>query len=117
MCGCLFRDYLITFLRLKKVSQEESVSKSILPAGDTSKMNSSNKSSTNHPTITRKNSRFSQITVDPMVFASQQKPVVDLYSDDHDDNQSSSSLNPDSSLKKNNYFKNFSTIGIDYVYC
>jgi len=43
---------------------------------------------------------FSQI-VDPSIFSSQQKPVVDLYSDDLDDNQSSSSsINPNNSLKK-----------------
>ncbi len=70
--------------------------------------------------VTRKTSgksRFSQIIVDPSIFSSQQKPVVDLYADDLDDNQSTSSINTNNSLKKTTISKilapSESTIGTD----
>jgi hypothetical protein len=62
-----------------------------------------NKNNSEQTTVTRKNSgksRFSKLIVDPSIFSSQEKPVVDLYSDDLDDNQSSSSINTNNSLKK-----------------
>jgi len=77
-----------------KVSQEESVTKSIPLL---------NKNSSEQTTVTRKNSgksRFSKLIIDPSIFSSQEKPVVDLYSDDLDDNQSSSSINTNNSFKK-----------------
>ncbi len=87
-----------------KVTQEESVAKTIPPIVDTLKVKLSNKNGSEQSSVTRKSSgksRFSQIIVDPSIFLSQQKSVVDLYSDDLDDNQlSSSSINTTNSLKK-----------------
>jgi len=73
-----------------KVSQEESVEKSIPLIIKLSDKNSSEQTSV----ISKNNrkSRFSKLIVDPSIFPSQEKPVVDLYSDDLDDNQSSSSI-------------------------
>jgi hypothetical protein len=63
-----------------------------------------NKNGSGLPSLTRKNrerSRFSELIVNPAIFPSQPNPVVNLYSDDHDDNQSSSSsINPIHSFKK-----------------
>jgi hypothetical protein len=74
------------------------------------------KNGSNQPVVSRKTSRFSKIIIDPSIFPSQQKPVIGLYSDDHEDNQSSSSLNTNNSLKKTTISKilapNESTVSI-----
>jgi len=91
----------ICFVLFFKVTQEESVAKTIPPIVDTLKVKLSNKNGSEQSSVTRKSSgksRFSQIIVDPSIFPSQ---VVDLYSDDLDDNQSSSSsINTTNSIKK-----------------
>jgi hypothetical protein len=86
-----------------KVSQEESVTKSIPFTDDTSKVVSTNKTGGDQVSISRKNggkTRFSNATIDPSVFALRQDSAVHLYSDDNDDDQSSLSMNTNNSLKK-----------------
>jgi hypothetical protein len=81
-----------------KVSPDESVSKSISLTVDTSKVKSTNKSATDQPSVARK-TRFSQLIIDPSIFPSQSKPVVDLYSDDLDGNLSISSIHTKNSFQ------------------
>jgi hypothetical protein len=64
------------------ISPDESVLKSIPPPiVDTLKIKSTTKSASDQPSVARK-TRFSQPFVDPSIFSSQSKPIVELYSDD-----------------------------------
>ncbi|CAF0908358.1 unnamed protein product [Rotaria sordida] len=88
---------------MKDVSEEESIVKSIPSTIDTSKVNLSNKNNSEQPSLIRKKngkSRFSPIIVDPSILTSQQNSTIDLHSDDHDNNQLSSSINTNNSSKK-----------------
>jgi hypothetical protein len=69
-----------------KVSSDESVLKPISPTVDTSKVKSTTK--TSDQTTAARKTRFSQLIVDPSLFPSQQKPVLELYSDDLNGNLS-----------------------------
>ncbi|CAF2392721.1 unnamed protein product [Rotaria sp. Silwood2] len=94
---------IITDQVMKDVSEDESVVKSIPSTVDTSKVDLSNKNGSDQPSLIRKKSgksRFSPTIVNPSILTSQETPIIDLYSDEHDNNQLSLSINTNNSLKK-----------------
>ncbi|CAF4682765.1 unnamed protein product, partial [Rotaria sp. Silwood1] len=94
---------IITDQDMKDVSEEGSVIKTIPSTVNASKVNLSNKNDSDQPSVIRKKSgksRFSPTIVNPSILTSQENPITHLCSDDHDNNQSSSSINTNNSLKK-----------------
>ncbi|CAF3375663.1 unnamed protein product [Rotaria socialis] len=93
---------------MKDVSEEESTENPIPSTAATTKVTITNKNGSDQPTFIRKKngkSRFSPTIVVPSTLDAQENATIEFYSDDHDQMQSSLSINTDSSLKKSTISK------------